>query len=104
MSRHVSFSWTARVIDALSSSNNAVSGHVRLSHRQGWVSALHVLTEIVVGEVIDTVQNGSPYHGQYHSVTQSVLELEEAGIIAVSRAHGSSSYVGNHVERIEVIV
>lgn len=64
------------------------------------MSALHVLTERLVGATMDSVQTGSPYHTEYRCVSEAVRTLEEAGLVTVRRSAGTTSYVGNPVEAI----
>ena len=94
--------WMDEVLTVLAA-QPIITGEVRKSHRLGWVSALHVLTELVINESIADVQTGSPHHTQYRYVAFAIIELEDAKIIRVTRAHGSASRKANNVERIEVL-
>lgn len=95
--------WIDRVLDVLAE-RGEVRGELRQSHRSGWVSALHVLTELVLDETISEVQTGSPRHTEYHYVSSTIIYLEELGFVRVSRAHGVKSSRANNVEKIEVIL
>jgi len=95
--------WIDAVVDVLAE-RGEIRGELRASHPRGWVSALHVLTEISLGEPIAEVQTGSARHTEYHYVSSTVLYLEEIGIVRVSRAHGLKSSKANNIEKIEVIV
>lgn len=94
--------FTYEVWDLLLKSQR-VTGEQRPEHTRRWVSALHVLTERLVGERIEMVSSGDPHHSAYHRVADAVLTLEKEGIISVQRRGYHLSCKANQVEAIQLL-
>ena len=99
--------WTDRVLDHLLEVGE-VRGETRKDKTSngGYATALHVLTEQVVGssrhhESVNVA--GDALHGAYCLTRAAVDTLEELELIRVQRAQGGRRAAGNHVERITLL-
>jgi hypothetical protein len=80
-----------------------IMGEIRPEHRLKWVSALHCLTERLIGVRQLSFSHPNPYHHLYCKVADALLMLESTGLVRMYRNQGSNPQQGNVVYRIEVI-
>ena len=84
------------------SPHSTVTGEARAEHPHHWVSALHLLTEDILGQRIHLVSERG-VNNTYTVVSQAVLWMEREGFVAVQRAHGSLPCQANGVEAIRLM-
>lgn len=89
----------SRVLDVLLT-DWSITGEIRDGRR--WVTALHVLTERVLGRRVDTFQQRDA-HGVYRVVAYCVVALEAEGLVRVTRVDDALPWKSNQLQRIEII-
>lgn len=90
----------------------SVTGESRPTPKRpgAWVTALHVLTEQIVGRTIESPQHpvvggdSSEVHSVYNLVTASILLLEAEGLVVCYREQDEVPWKHNAVYRIDVVL